>query len=402
MNLRHWIATLLTGVLLAAQGADAQTRNDTEPPRQREDDEDNRHAPVFSPDVVIIRGQRQEFIATGPADQSNAAANALAAAGAKLIRVHHFPTLRRRALVFDLRRVPLRRAKAVLAQSAPLTRIDRHNIYHFAGGTPRLYAASMIGAPNGTCRLPGLRIGIIDGPVDIGHKALAGARVVRHSVLAQGERPPNATHGTGVAALIVGQDPDGALSGFAAGAQLFAVTTFARAKRGSGADVERIGAALDWLAANRVRLVNMSFAGPPNVALEDLLAAAAQRGTVLIAAAGNGGSASAAWPAASPHVIAVTAVDAAGRRYRQANTGAHIEFAAPGVDLYVAKRNGGSYASGTSFAAPIVTALAARVMARGAGSANAVRAKLRAHSRDLGTPGHDSQYGWGLVRAPGC
>ena len=144
----------------------------------------------------------------------------------------------------------------------------------------------------------------------------------------------------------------------------------------------------------------MSFAGPPNEVFEDILQIAASRGMAMIAAAGNDGVRFAAYPAGSPHVIAVTAIDAGMRRYRRANTGAHIEFAAPGVDVFVAGGRGGTYESGTSYAAPIVTALAAR-LARGA-SVDGVRARLRAASVDLGSPGRDGEYGWGLVRASGC
>lgn len=159
---------------------------------------------------------------------------------------------------------------------------------------------------------------------------------------------------------------------------------------------------MDWLIGQRVRLVNMSFAGPPNEAFADVLQAAAARGTVMVAAAGNRGDNVALYPAAASEVIAVTAVDAAGRRYRKASRGGHIEFAAPGVDLYIAKGNRGSYASGTSYAAPIVTALAAQAMARGTSGANGLRRALRRDLRDLGDPGRDVQFGWGLVQAPGC
>jgi subtilisin family serine protease len=121
----------------------------------------------------------------------------------------------------------------------------------------------------------------------------------------------------------------------------------------------------------------------------------------MIAAAGNDGRERAAYPAAHPSVIAVTAVDAAFRRYRDANYGDHIEFSAPGVDIYVASSRGGNYASGTSYAAPIVTALAARLGAGGGLSLTQIRDRLRGSAVDLGPDGFDSEFGWGLVRG-GC
>ncbi len=122
----------------------------------------------------------------------------------------------------------------------------------------------------------------------------------------------------------------------------------------------------------------------------------------MIAASGNDNTGRSALPAAAPEVIAVTAVDAELRPYRRANRGRHIEFAAPGVDLWTAKGGGGGYVTGTSFAAPIVTALAARLGAGASIGITGLRARLAESAQDLGAPGRDTRTGWGLVRAQGC
>ena len=352
--------------------------------------------------VVRTQGGRPEYIFISPPGQANAAVRALQQAGAVFLRARTLGALNRRVMVFDLGGTSLAQARAILATAAPQVRSDAHTLYQLSKG-PRLYAARMIGdsAPQG-CRIKPIRIGSIYGPIDLSHPALSGSKITAHSVLGPRDKTTNTNHGTAVAALLVGQDPKGALSGFASGAQLFTVSAFGKHRRGAAADVDRIGAALDWLVSRNVRLINMSFAGPSNDAFDDLLAAAAGRGAIMIAAAGNDGSELAAYPAAAASVIAVTAVDARGRHYRDANTGAHIEFAAPGVDLYVEGKRGGGYASGTSYAAPIITALSARMMLQGAVSADALRARLKQRSVDLGDPGRDSLYGWGLVTAPGC
>ncbi|MDF0603667.1 S8 family serine peptidase [Psychromarinibacter sp. C21-152] len=402
--MRHAIALLLALLLAGpavAQTGDGDGGYDGAYGHDNDEDSQSNDSELIPDEVVRLRGGRAEFVTVGPADQAAAAAEALRAQGARVVRVRPYPNLGRYSLFLDLDGLSLARARAILDQVAPETRIDRHSMYRLTQGKPRLYAASMIDAPVETCRLTGLRIGVIDGALDPSHPALAGVRLVTHSVLdRRGGTNPN--HGTAVAALIAGTDPDGVLTGFAAGADLYAVTAFGRERRGPASDVEGISAALDWLMGQGVRLVNMSFAGPQNAALDDILRLVAGRGVIMVAAAGNDGQDYAAYPAGAPGVIAVTAVDAAGRRYTAANTGPHIEFAAPGVDLYVAKRNGGSYASGTSYAAPIVTALAARLMRRGAGSTDAIRARLRSQSEDLGAPGRDTHYGWGLPRAGGC
>ena len=205
------------------------------------------------------------------------------------------------------------------------------------------------------------------------------------------------SHGTAVAALIAG---GGDFAGFAQGAQILAADAFAAERGGGAADVDRIAGALDWTLRGGADVVNMSFAGPPNTVLAEILSLAAQR-TLLVAATGNSGSEASLWPAASRHVIAVTAIDAARRGYRKATTGPQVEIAAPGVDVWIAKGSGGGYASGTSYAAPVVTAFAARLLAQGRSRA-AVRAALASTAVDLGPAGRDTRFGHGLVLAPGC
>lgn len=353
--------------------------------------------------LVMVRGRVPEYIVLGPPSQAAAAAAALTGAGAQLRRTRDYPNLGRRAQFFEFPEgLSVAAAQTLLDQAAPQSVADFHVYYRFAQAGPRVYAGEMVGlAAPGGCRVPGnVTLGLIDGPVDPSHPALAGVEVTNESVLGDGARVPGAEHGTAVAALMVGQDPTGVLAGFASGARLHAVLAFGRGRGGEVGDVEAIGAALDRLTGRGVRLINMSFAGPENRALGNLLSRAASRGVVMVAAAGNGGTSQTAYPAGAPEVIAVTAIDAGYRRYRQANTGGYIEFAAPGVDVFVAGRRGGSYASGTSYAAPIVTALVARI-ARGA-SVQTVRNRLRASAVDLGQPGRDGEFGWGLVRVGGC
>jgi hypothetical protein len=246
-----------------------------------------------------------------------------------------------------------------------------------------------------------ISVGIIDSPVNARHPALAGVPIAQTSVLSDGERPAPSDHGTAIAGLIAG-NPSGGYPGFAPGARIFAATVFSQGRGSVGARLENVAAGLDWMASQGVRIVNLSMEGSPNAAFEDVLARARAAGLVMIAAAGNEGTATPRYPAASPSTIAVTAVDAAGRAYPSANTGGHIEFSAPGVDLYVARNSGGGYRSGTSYSAPIVTALVARQAARGGITLDGARSLLRRGVRDLGPDGRDTQFGFGLVQTGGC
>jgi len=356
--------------------------------------------------VALADGGRYEFVVIGPEGQSDAVRDAVGLVGGSIIRSNSLSELGQISQVatfpnFDA----YQSARADLAALAPQSGLGPHHLYRFAQSrrSPRVYAPSLIGdAEPGHCRISqSITIGMIDGPVNTDHPALSGVDVVYESVV-DSRRQPNADHGTAVAALLVGEDGSGALSGFARGARLYAVSVFSRDDAGEGASVERIAMAIDRMINRGVRLINLSIAGPENPALEAVLRAAAQRGVVMIAASGNDRRAQVAWPAASQDVIAVTAVDARRRRFRMANTGAQVEFSAPGVDVYAARANGAGYVTGTSFATPIVTALAARQMARGVTSTDAIRSRLRDGVETLGPGARNTDFGWGLVKAGGC
>ena len=350
--------------------------------------------------VARLRKFTPEYVVAGPSNSSDAAVAALTQAGAQLISFRDLGTLNRRVMVFDFGpRLDLQATRNILATAAPNQNADIHHLYRYAQASPRLYAQTLIGDTGGCRTSSSRRIGIIDGPINPQHTTLRGANIANVTALNANDSQPNTDHGTAVAALIVGEDGQNGLSGFASGAQLYAIGAFGNEHSGVAADVDRIGTSLNWLLANNVKLINMSFAGPQNTVLADLLKQAERQGAIMIAAAGNNGGNYASYPAASPSVIAVTAVDANKRRYRRANWGSHIEFAAPGVDLYVADGRGGGYASGTSYAAPIVTALAARI---GSNSLSSLRRSLQQNAQDLGASGRDAEFGWGLVRSTGC
>lgn len=101
-------------------------------------------------------------------------------------------------------------------------------------------------------------------------------------------------------------------------------------------------------------------------------------------------------------MIGVTAIDAARRFYRKANTGVGLDFAAPGVDVMVADRSGTGFRSGTSYAAAIATGIVAQQTARGLSGRAAVVSALRNSAEDLGDDGPDTRFGWGLIHLGGC
>lgn len=299
-----------------------------------------------------------------------------------------------------------------LRQTFPAILFDANTLYEpdaasQAAGAPRHYAKALIGWPDAehTCETS-VDVGLIDTTVDTGHEALTDRQVTARSFIAGGVPPAPPDHGTAVAAIIVGA-PGTSSDGLLPAARLFAAAIFSlRDDNRIVGTTDAIARSVDWLGQQGVRVVNLSLSGPGNQVMRLTVERAHESGMVLVAAAGNEGpNAAPVFPAGYAPVVAVTAVDAALQPYSEANHGDYIDLAAPGVDVWSARGGqGGRYNSGTSFAAPFVSAAAALSLARAPdASPQAIRQSLHQSARDLGTPGRDSTFGWGLLQpAGGC
>lgn len=234
-------------------------------------------------------------------------------------------------------------------------------------------------------------IGLVDAGVDARHPMLRAVTVTTRNFGSASRKPE--PHGTAVASRIAATAP---------GANIVVANVFAEMSDGQEiASADAIARGLDWLAQANVAVINLSLTGPRNPILEAIAAKLTARGHILVAAVGNEGpQAPPQYPAAYAQVVGVTAVDAQAHVYRYANQGDYVDFAAPGVDTRVAVPAGASeVASGTSYAAPIVAvALARRLDRPNPAKAKAALAKLEHEAVDLGIPGRDPIYGFGLVR----
>ncbi len=251
----------------------------------------------------------------------------------------------------------------------------------------------------GRCAQPA-RIGLIDTAINPDHEALREARIETVRLSSSALPQSGKQHGTAVAALLVGAKSSHA-PGLLPGAELIAVDAFhasqSDANRASAYDLVR---AVDLLVGEQVRIVNMSLSGPHNLPLEKVVGEAVKRKITMVAAAGNNGPhAKPVYPAAFANVVAVTAVDRNGNPYRRAVRGEHIDLAAPGVGVWTAASISGTrQKTGTSYAAPFVTAAAAVLKsARPDLDSRQVVEELQKQAKDLGDPGHDPVFGWGLL-----
>lgn len=204
-------------------------------------------------------------------------------------------------------------------------------------------------------------VAVLDSAIDTNHPDLAG--VFAGNFDAIGGRAAPHMHGTAIAGAIAAHQR---LVGVAPKVRLLAVRAFSGGGDTAQGTTYDILKGLDWAAGQNARIVNMSFAGPADAMIREMIAAAYARGIVLIAAVGNAGPKSPPlYPAAYSGVIGVTATDANDKLLPVANRGAQVVVAAPGVEILAPAPNGAyQLTSGTSIAAAHASGVAALLLAR--------------------------------------
>jgi subtilisin family serine protease len=239
-------------------------------------------------------------------------------------------------------------------------------------------------------------VAVIDSLIDTTHPDIAGSIIGQYDAVAATDKPDE--HGTGMTGAIAAHRR---LLGVAPHARILAIHAFSPdAKHPQQATTQSIVAGIDWAIGRGAKVINMSFAGPYDPMLQLALKKAHEKGVVLIAAAGNMGPQSPPlYPAADENVIAVTAVDDKDKLMPQANQGPHVALAAPGVNVIeAAPRATYNFTTGTSVAAAHVSGVAALILERSPGiDVASLEEILFSTARDLGAPGRDPQFGYGLV-----
>lgn len=251
----------------------------------------------------------------------------------------------------------------------------------------------------------GIKLAIIDTGIDGTHVDLAANYKGGVNFVSPGRSPADDHgHGTHVAGIAAAVNNTVGLVGVAQDASLYAVKVLNW--RGSGY-WSWVAAGIDWTWKNGMNVANMSLGSTyAPTSIKTACDTAAQKGVLLVAAAGNNGDGRLntneySYPAAFSSVVGVAAVDSSNRLAWFSATNPTVELAAPGVSI-TSTFPGNRYAtmSGTSMASPHAAGCAA-VLWKALGTAASpatVRAKLQSLAIDLGPTGRDNGYGYGLVQ----
>lgn len=233
-------------------------------------------------------------------------------------------------------------------------------------GVERLWAET-VGDPH-------ICIAILDGPVELSHESLAAADLTRLPSLAVGasERGPAARHGSHVASVVFGQH-EGPVKGIAPRSHGLIVPIFTDGADGSLAPCSQLDLARAILQAAQhgAHVINVSSgqlapAGEAHPFLAHAVRHCADNNILVVAAAGNEGCDCLHVPGALPSVLAVGAMDSHGVPLGFSNWGERYRaqgILAPGENIVGASLDGGTVVnSGTSYATPIVSGIAALLL----------------------------------------
>jgi hypothetical protein len=205
-------------------------------------------------------------------------------------------------------------------------------------------------------------------------------------------------HGSHVAGIIAAVANNGiGGSGVAPNAKILPIKVLDQAGQGDARDV---AAGVRFAADSGAKVINLSLGGATeSLSLTQAIQYATDKGSLVVAAAGNGGPTDRPkWPASLDLTIAVTAVDSSNNAPSFDQRGDYIDIAAPGANVVSTAKGDYGILSGTSMAAGFVAGAAALLFAAEPRVTNAqVRDILLRTATDIGEPGRDVTFGTGLI-----
>ncbi|MFD0692799.1 S8 family peptidase [Paenibacillus sp. GCM10027628] len=242
-------------------------------------------------------------------------------------------------------------------------------------------------------------VGVVDTGVDLAHPDLQGQLLPGYNVISGDDKPQDdvghGTHVAGVISALVNNNLG--VAGMTWYNKVLPVKVLDQTGAGSTYSVAQ---GIIWATDHGAKVINLSLGNYADSSfLHDAIKYAYNKDVAIIAASGNDNTERPGYPAAYPEVFAVAATDSENKKAPFSNYGDYIAVAAPGVSIASTYPNN-QYAalSGTSMASPHVTALAALIRSTNPALKNTeVYDIMRQSAQDLGDPGRDKYFGFGLI-----
>ena len=212
-----------------------------------------------------------------------------------------------------------------------------------------------------------LVVAVLDTVVDTSHVDLQGKVDTGQPFVSDPTPPPcddaqAINHGTHVTGTIAANTDNGVgVAGLGWDTRVLAIQVLDNCGIGLSSD---IADGIREAVAAGARVINMSLTGDASNDMGAAVAAAEAQGVVMVAAAGNDGSAALTYPAAFPGVLGVAATNQQDQLAPFSNRGLWVPLAGPGVNIWsTVPGNRVGRDDGSSMAAPHVSAAAALVLA---------------------------------------
>ncbi len=318
------------------------------------------------------------------------------------------------ACVFTLGVAPAK-LNALRAQvvSDPNVRHDHPDVRGYALYTPGdpdynnpslVYGPQQINAPTAWDTTRGdasLILAVIDTGIDFTHPEFAGRLLPGYDFANKDADPTDDNgHGTHVAGIAAaGIDNALGMAGMAGQVKILPVKVLNASNVGWMSDV---AAGITYAVDQGAKVINLSLAATKeSLPVQDAIIYAVSKGVVVIAAGGNDNTDVARYPAVYDNVIALGATAFDGSRWAMSDFGQNIDLMAPGSTVW-STRPGNTYAfmSGTSMAAPHAAGVAALMLSVNPNLTPAqIKQALQETAVDMGAPGVDTTYGYGLLNA---
>jgi type VII secretion-associated serine protease mycosin len=251
---------------------------------------------------------------------------------------------------------------------------------------------------------PKIVIAVIDSGINPNHPEFSG-RLVEGYDFINGDPDPTDDHGHGthVAGIAAAGLNGLGTVGSCPQCKIMAIKVLNQRNGGTWSSVSK---GILYAVDHGARVINLSLGATiSSSTLEAAVQYAYEHDVIVVAAAGNMGANFEFFPAALPHVFAVSGTDRNDQRWIVSSYGNYVDVSAPAVSIYsayndLAHTTGYAYMSGTSMASPFVAGLAGLVLSRKPQlHADQVTELIEQTTTDLGAKGKDVYYGHGRVDA---
>ncbi len=249
-----------------------------------------------------------------------------------------------------------------------------------------------------------VKIAVIDSGV-ASHDDLSGNVLTGYNYLDNSADTKDAFgHGTFVSGIIAALDDGKGIIGASPDAKIVPLKCFDQKTTNVSVICRAIYGAVDDYGC---KIINMSFGlAEDSEFLREAIDYAAQKGVIMVAAVGNYGKTDLLYPAAYENVIGVGAVDKDGKVSEISQHNKSVFVTAPGVNVVsTSYKDKGGYVvgTGTSYAAPFVTAAAAALLSIDENiNAQTLKEILSRSAVDKGDAGYDEYYGYGILNLKNC